>query len=141
VSADEVTVEALVRRAWEAREHALPVLSGYRVGAAILAGTGRVFGGCNIETGTAKVCLCAEVCALYKALSEGEREFMLLAVVAERPEPIVPCGHCRQVLMEYAPGVRVVSENERRERREWRLADLLPEAYRFEPRRSGRSEP
>lgn len=134
---EEVMTAAMVREAWEAREHALPVLSGYRVGAAVLTPGMRVYTGCNIETGTAKVCLCAEVCALYSALSSGEREFKLLAVAAEGRSPVPPCGHCRQVLSEFAPGIRIVSENERGERREWRLADLLPEAYRFEPQTKG----
>jgi cytidine deaminase len=132
--------DELVREAWAAREHALPVLSGYRVGAAILAGSGRAYGGGNIETGTAKICLCAEICALYKALSEGERTFTLLAVVAERAEPIPPCGHCRQVLSEYAPGIRIVSENERGARKGWRIEELLPETYRFETRGEGGPE-
>ncbi len=124
-------VDELFRAAWAAREHARPVLSGYKVGAAVLAKSGKVYTGSNIETGAAKVCLCAETCALYKALSEGETAFVAVVVVAEREDPIPPCGHCRQILSEFAPGIVVHSENREGDRKRWNLRDLLPEAYSF----------
>ena len=91
----------LVERAKQARLAAHAPYSNFEVGAAILATDGRVFTGCNIENSTYGLTMCAERVAMFKALSEGHRVFVRVAVVADTAEPTPPCGACRQVLAEF----------------------------------------
>src|SRR5690554_6317634 len=91
----------LVAQARQAQEHAYVPYSNFRVGAALLTSSGKVFLGCNIENVAYSPTICAERTAIFKAISEGERSFVALAVVADTDEPISPCGVCRQVLVEF----------------------------------------
>ncbi len=98
----------LIRAAIRARENAYCPYSGYGVGAALLAASGRVYGGCNIENAAFGPTNCAERTAFFKALSEGERQFRALAIVGgptagALQESISPCGVCRQVMAEFCP--------------------------------------
>jgi cytidine deaminase len=118
----------LVRRASEARRHAYAPYSKYRVGAALLAESGEVYTGVNVENAVYPTGTCAERTAIFKAVSEGERSFTAIAVVTENGG--TPCGSCRQMLAEFGldtlvlvadAGGRVVSETN--------LRTLLPQAF------------
>ena len=101
-----MTPEKLCELAREAMTHAYVPYSGYQVGAALLCADGTVYQGCNIENASYSPTVCAERTAFFKAVSEGEREFLALAIVGgprdgELQESISPCGVCRQVMREF----------------------------------------
>lgn len=102
-----VTDGELIEKAREAMQFAYVPYSHYRVGAALLCKDGRIFTGCNIENGSYGATNCAERTALFKAVSEGAREFCAIAITAEKSAPW-PCGICRQALNEFAPDIRVI---------------------------------
>lgn len=102
-----VSDETLLALAREARKRSYSPYSGYAVGAALLCADGRIFEGCNIENASFGLTNCAERTALFKAVSEGAREFTAIAIAAEKAAPW-PCGACRQALNEFAPGIRVM---------------------------------
>ncbi|MCH5287173.1 MAG: cytidine deaminase [Christensenellaceae bacterium] len=102
-----VSDETLLALAIQARERSYSPYSGFAVGAALLCEDGRVFQGCNIENASFGLTNCAERTALFKAVSEGAREFTAIAIAAEKAAPW-PCGACRQALNEFAPGIRVL---------------------------------
>ncbi len=117
----------LVRAAGEAREHAYVPYSAYRVGAALLTRSGRVFTGANVENASYGLSVCAERVAAFKAVTEGEREFEAIAVVTDNG--VLPCGACRQVLAEFGPNMRVIVADAHGNTRTYRLPDLLPGAF------------
>jgi cytidine deaminase len=121
--------EALVTAARQAREHAVAPYSGFNVGAALLTADGRVYGGCNVENASYGLTVCAERVALLKALSEGERTFAAIAVVADTESPTPPCGPCRQLLWEYCGDISVVLANLTHIAAEHRLGALLPHPF------------
>jgi cytidine deaminase len=97
----------LIRLAREAREQAYAPYSHFAVGAALLGASGRVYTGCNVENVSYGLTVCAERVAVFKAVSEGEREFEAIAVVTS--SGVTPCGACRQVLSEFGPGMEVIA--------------------------------
>jgi len=99
--------DALTRAALDARALAYAPYSGYRVGAALLADDGVVFTGANLENASYGLCLCAERVAMARALMEGAKGFRAIVVATGGPAPAAPCGMCRQVLVEHAPGMPV----------------------------------
>jgi cytidine deaminase len=117
---------ALIRSAREAREAAYAPFSGFRVGAALLSKSGKVFVGCNVENISFGLTICAERAAVCAAIAAGEREFVSLAVVADSSPPVTPCGACRQVLAEFAPALPICSANLAGDTYERSLAELLP---------------
>ena len=118
---------SLIQAAKNAMTHAWAPYSGFMVGAALLAQDGRVFTGCNIENASFSVTACAERTALFKAVSEGTREFTAIAIAAEKSAPW-PCGICRQALYEFAPDLRViVAWGDQRD--EAPLSQLLPHGF------------
>lgn len=116
----------LIQAARRARRQALAAFSGFKVGAAIETSAGVIVTGCNIESASYSLTLCAERVALFKALSDGHRAFTRIAVVADAAGPTPPCGACRQLLWEYAGDIEVVLANLRRETGRAPLARLLP---------------
>jgi cytidine deaminase len=102
---------ALVAMAREARARAYCPYSQFAVGAAALTSSGRVFLGCNVENAAYPATICAERSALASAYAAGEREIVAIAVVADTPAPVSPCGTCRQVIHELAPGAAVALAN------------------------------
>src|SRR5918911_689438 len=98
---------ALIAQAIAARQRAYCPYSGFAVGAAVLTASERIFPGCNVENAAYPASVCAERTALLSAYAAGEREIVALAVVADTPDPVSPCGTCRQVLLELAPGCTV----------------------------------
>ncbi len=124
-------VDALIRDAERAMEQAIAPFSSLKVGSAILSGDGRVFTGCNIENPSLTLTICAERVALYKALSEGARDFRAIAVVSSSGRATFPCGPCRQILFEFCPSlVVVVKEGE--EIRTLSIKELLPSPFIYE---------
>jgi cytidine deaminase len=99
---------ALLAAARTARRRAHAPYSGFRVGAALRTRSGKTYLGCNVENVTHGLTLCAERVALFAALSDGEREFDAIAVVVPDGAPALPCGICREMLREFAPGIQLV---------------------------------
>jgi cytidine deaminase len=122
--------DELVSLAAEARKKAHAPYSNFAVGAALLAKSGRVYTGCNVENASYGLSICAERVAVFKAVSEGEREFEAIAVVTENG--VTPCGACRQVLMEFGDDIQVIVADTAGHRRVFALADLLPEGFTSE---------
>jgi cytidine deaminase len=121
--------EELIARAVEVRENACAAYSHYKVGAALLASSGRVYAGCNVENSTYGLTVCAERVALWKALSEGERTFAQIAVVTSSEPPASPCGACRQLLWEYCGDIEVILANLQGFRKTLRLAEIFPHPF------------
>ncbi len=96
----------LIDRALAARERAYAPYSGFAVGAALLASSGKIYEGCNIENTSHSLAICAERVALFWAVAAGEREFSRIAIVSEGGA--MPCGACRQVLAEFAERLEVI---------------------------------
>ncbi len=120
----------LLEKAKQAREQAYVPYSGFKVGAALAAADGRIFTGCNIENAGYSPTNCAERTAIFKAISEGVREFAALAVVADTPGPCQPCGVCRQVIAEFfTDDVPIYLGNLAGEVEETRISKLLPNAF------------
>jgi cytidine deaminase len=116
----------LVRLAREARERAHAPFSRFKVGAALRTRTGEIVTGCNIENASYGLTLCAERVAVFKAVSEGLREFDAIAVVADAPRPTAPCGPCRQILWEFCGDIRVHIVDLSGRKRTVRMSKLLP---------------
>jgi cytidine deaminase len=121
--------DTIVARARAARLGALADYSGFKVGAALETAAGEIITGCNIENATYGLTMCAERVAIFKALSEGHREFCRVVVVADTAEPTPPCGACRQILWEYAPDAEVVLANLEAVTARHTVRDLLPDPF------------
>ncbi|MGQ9629804.1 MAG: cytidine deaminase [bacterium] len=133
-------VEELIGLAKEAREKAYAPYSDFKVGAALLSKSGRIYTGCNVENSSYGLTICAERVAMAKAVSEGEREFEAMAVVTDLEEPASPCGACRQFICEFSPQMRVILANLGGGVREFLAHQLLPNAFGFEALREGEIE-
>ncbi|WP_070120634.1 cytidine deaminase [Bacillus marinisedimentorum] len=120
----------LIEAAMEAREAAYVPYSKFKVGAALLTSEGQIYKGCNIENAAYSMCNCAERTALFKAYSEGDKNYEALAVVADTDRPVPPCGACRQVISELCPSdMKVVLTNLKGDIAETTVSELLPGAF------------
>ena len=118
----------LIQNAIESREYAYAPYSHYPVGAALLTKSGKVFTGVNIENAAYPTTICAERVAVFKAVSEGEKDFQAIAVVTSNGGP--PCGSCRQVLAEFNTNMVVlIADDEGRLVSKMTVAELLPSAF------------
>ena len=124
-----MTSEQLVQAALDARLNAVAPYSNFKVGAALLTSEGKVYTGCNVENATYGLSVCAERVALWKALSEGERNFSRIVVATDSPRPAPPCGACRQLLWEFAGDIEVVLVNTQGKRESFQLEALFPQAF------------
>lgn len=123
-------INKLVLQAKLAREHAYAPYSKFKVGAALLMKKGKIYLGCNIENAAYSLANCAERTALFKAYSEGEKDFSMLAIVAATERPVPPCGACRQVLWELCfPEMPVILANLKGDIIETTVQELLPGAF------------
>lgn len=122
--------EALVALAEQAKGGAYAPYSGFHVGAALRCADGRVYTGANVENASYPVTCCAERVALFKAVTDGAREFEAIAVTSDANGPTYPCGMCRQALAEFSPGMDVVCAGADGARDVKKLSELLP--CRFE---------
>ena len=121
----------LIAEAKRVREFAYCPYSKFAVGAAVLGASVEIYGGCNIENASFSVTNCAERTAIYNAVSAGEEDILAIAVVAEGPEPVPPCGACRQVIEEFRIP-HIVMANLADEVKEMTLGELLPGAFSAE---------
>ena len=119
----------LVSAARKARRHAHAAYSTFKVGAALETADGRVISGCNVENATYGLTMCAERVAVFKAVSDGHREFRRIAIVADTEAPTPPCGACRQILWEFGGDLEVILGNTTRETARFRLSELLPHPF------------
>jgi len=123
----------LIDEAKKARKMAYVPYSKFKVGAALLTKDGKVYRGCNIENAAYSMCNCAERTALFKAYSEGDKEYVALAVVADTDRPVSPCGACRQVISELCPKeMKVILTNLKNDIQELTVEELLPGAFSSE---------
>lgn len=118
----------MIAKAKEAMKHAYTTYSNFNVGAALLAKSGKIYTGCNIENSSYGATICAERVAFSKAISEGEREFEAIAIVSSSGDFTYPCGICRQFMSEWGTDLKVVVENGT-ETKVYTLKELLPEAF------------
>ncbi|HEX2714431.1 MAG TPA: cytidine deaminase [Candidatus Acidoferrales bacterium] len=121
--------DTLVTAARAARENAHAPYSNFRVGAALRARSGRVYTGCNVESATYGLTICAERVAIFKAVSEGERGFDAIAVVAQTEKLTPPCGACRQIIWEFCGDVEIVLADLKGHVEVRRASGLLPEPF------------
>ena len=119
----------LIQAAAAVRLHAFAPYSRFKVGAAVRGASGRIHTGCNVESASFGLTCCAERVAVFKAVSEGEREIVAVAVVTDVSPPAAPCGACRQILFEFGPDMAVVRANLSGERVDAVMRDLLPDGF------------
>lgn len=119
----------LIKAASKARENALAPFSNFKVGAAVKTANGKIYTGCNVENASYGLTVCAERVAIWKAISEGEREFANLAVVADTTKLTPPCGACRQIIWEFCGDIPIVMANLQNESETMQISQLLPKAF------------
>lgn len=124
-----MNAEPLIDAAMRARENAFAPYSNFKVGAALLAANGKIYTGCNVENATYGLTVCAERVALWKAISEGEREFKSIVVASQSDRPASPCGSCRQLLWEFCGDIEVILANTQGLREPQRLGALFPRPF------------
>lgn len=120
--------EALEAAAWTVRDRAHAPYSKFRVGAALESEDGRIFAGCNVENASYGLTICAERSAVVQAVAAGATRFKRIVVATDIDPPAAPCGACRQVLWEFGPDLVVESVGPH-SRKQWRIWELLPEAF------------
>ena len=121
--------DALIEAALQARQNAHALYSHFRVGAALEDSAGRFHTGCNIESATYGLTLCAERVAVFSAISEGVRAFRRIAIAADSDTLAPPCGACRQILWEFCGDIEIVLVNPRGKTESHRLKDLFPRPF------------
>ena len=119
----------LVELSRQAQAGAYVPYSGFKVGAALLTNTGKVYTGANVENASYGLTVCAERIAVFKAVNDGEKEFNCIAVTAGSSGWPYPCGACRQVLAEFSPHMKVIVSDENNSTREYLLTELLPQIF------------
>ncbi len=122
-------LEELIEAAKVVREKAYAPYSNFKVGAALLTKKGKIYTGCNVESASYGLTVCAERVAIWKAVSEGESEFETIAVVADTEELTPPCGVCRQIIWEFCGDVPVIFANLKGKTETVKMSDLLPRAF------------
>ena len=118
--------KTLIEAAMRAKNNSYSPYSNFRVGAALLTKTGKIFTGCNIENSSYSLTICAERTAIFKAVSEGQRNFKAIAISSDMKEIIPPCGACRQVLMDLASDIDVILSGSNNKPIIIKLSKLLP---------------
>lgn len=124
-----MTNKQLIEYAMQARNNSYSPYSNYKVGAALLTKSGKVFIGTNVENSAYGLCNCAERSAMFSAISNGEREFEKLAIVGSSNDICYPCGACRQVIMELAPEITLLCCENAEHFIETTIQELLPCAF------------
>jgi cytidine deaminase len=123
--------DKLITEAKRSRSNAYARFSNFKVGAALLGADGRIITGCNVENSSYGLTMCAERTALFKAVSEGIREYLAIAVYSETSPPTRPCGACRQVLYEFNPLMEIACANADGKIDKFTLSELLPEGFKL----------
>jgi cytidine deaminase len=125
----EESLQELLETAKQARLRSIAPFSNFMVGAAVKTDEGKVYIGCNVESASYGLTVCAERVAIWKALSEGERRFTELAIVADTETLTPPCGTCRQIIWEFAKNATIVLGNLHGETQIVSIEELLPRAF------------
>jgi len=123
------THDPLLSAALAARENAVATFSKFQVGAALEDASGRIHTGCNIENASYSLTVCAERVAVFKAVSEGVRQFRRIAISADTDNLTPPCGACRQILWEFCGDIEITLINPRGKTETWQLKDLFPKPF------------
>jgi cytidine deaminase len=139
VALDEETAQRLREAALAARERAYAPYSGFKVGAAVLSASGKIFTGQNVENASYGLGVCAERSAIFAMVGAGERSVRAIAIATAAPAPTAPCGACRQVIREFGPEALVVLVTTGGAKATHTLKELLP--YDFGPKDLGKPEP
>ena len=121
--------EGLIAAAKKARENAHAKFSNFLVGAALRTKSGKIYGGCNVENATYGLTICAERVAIFKAISEGERQFDAIAVATDTDTLTPPCGACRQLIWEFCGDVPVILSNLAGKSETMRMSTLFPKPF------------
>lgn len=129
----------LVNHAIRAKENAYVPYSHFRVGAAILTNDGEIYTGCNIENASFGGTNCAERTALFKAISEGKRDFKCIAIVSDSPDYTYPCGICRQVLSEFGNDLEILVAKSNGDYKVHSFKEILPYAFTSEELERGQN--
>jgi cytidine deaminase len=125
----KIELKKLIESAKQVRERASVPYSNFKVGAAVRTKSGKIFTGCNVESASYGLTVCAERVAIWKAVSEGETEFEQIAVVAGTDELTPPCGACRQIIWEFCGDVPVTFANLKDKTETVQMKELLPKAF------------
>ncbi len=124
-----MTDTELLEAAEKAMGNAYAPYSGFNVGAALLCSSGKVFTGCNVENSSYGASNCAERTAVFKAVSEGYKDFEAIAIVSSGEEETFPCGICRQVLGEFAPNIRIILRKMDGSPSVYKFSDIMPHCF------------
>lgn len=119
----------LVDAAWQARAYAYAPYSGFKVGAAVQTEDGSIYPGCNVENVSYGLTNCAERTALFQAVAHGAQTITRMVVCADTPEPIAPCGACRQVMVELAPEMEILLVSQNGKQMLTSVASLMPYCF------------
>ena len=119
----------LIAAATAARQNAFAPFSNFAVGAALETRSGKIYTGCNVENASYGLTVCAERVAIWKAVSEGERDFAQIVIVADTTEPTPPCGACRQIIWEFCGDIPVILINLIGRTETFAMSELLPRAF------------
>jgi cytidine deaminase len=122
---DKMKYKDLILEAEKAKTFSYSPYSKFRVGAALLTKSGKIFSGCNVENGSYSLTICAERTAVFKAVSAGEREFKAIAITSDLSDFCSPCGACRQVLHEFSKNMDVILVNGKKTKI-YKIKDFLP---------------
>jgi cytidine deaminase len=124
-----MNIKLLAEKATEAKTKALPTYSNFHVGAALLTDDDKIYTGCNIESSSYSLTICAERTAIFKAISEGERKFKAIAVAGDTEDFISPCGACRQIISDLCGDIDIIMVNSKSETKVMTTSELLPLAF------------
>lgn len=121
----------LIAEAYEAKKNSYAPYSNFHVGAALLTAEGKIYRGCNIENAAYSPTNCAERTAIFKAVSEGEKDFAAIAIVGDKEEYVAPCGVCRQVMQEFCneETFQIILAKNEKDYQIYTLKELLPGAF------------
>jgi len=122
----DMTDERLLEMARDAAENAYAPYSNFRVGAALLCKSGKIYTGCNVENNSFGLTICAERAAIFKAVSMGEKDFEVMAVSTDTGRSVTPCGACMQVMAEFNPDIHIVISGENEGARRICLKKMFP---------------
>ena len=135
-SEEQESFARLIAEAWRVRAYAYAPYSGFAVGAAVEAVSGQIYGGCNIENISYGLTNCAERTAIFSAVAHGERQLVRMVICADTPEPVAPCGACRQVMLEFATQMEVLLVNRAGKQILTTVQELLPYSFQKFPQQA-----
>lgn len=122
-------IKKLIDEAIKARVNAYAPYSKFKVGCALITSSEKIYTGCNIENASYGATICAERVAIAKAISEGQKQIMAIAIYADTENYIFPCGICRQFMVEFSKDLKIYVSNKYKEYKEYSLQELIPDAF------------